>query len=105
MGSVLRTSAVDEDLWAIGDYIAQRSGSVERALLFLDKIKKKCEAHARQPHMGEARPDLGDDVRIFPVGNYVVIYQPLEDGILVLMVTRGARDLPRRFRERFGSQG
>lgn len=50
--------------------------------------------------MGDHRPDLGENIRILPVDSYVVIYEPLPDGILVLMVTRGSRDVPRLFGRR-----
>jgi toxin ParE1/3/4 len=53
--------------------------------------------------MGEARPDLGDEVRCFAVGNYVAFYRPLEDGILLLLVIHGARDIPTVFRESMSS--
>jgi plasmid stabilization system protein ParE len=38
------------------------------------------------------------------VGNFIVFYQPLEDGILVLVVLHGARDIPRLFRDSFGDR-
>jgi len=51
--------------------------------------------------MGDPRPDLGENIRCFPVGNYVVIYRPLGDGIIVLLVIHGAMDIPTAFRELF----
>ncbi len=100
MARVLREDSAERDLLEIGRFIASRSGSVDVALRFLDKINEKCDAYARQPLMGDARSDLGENVRLFPVDNYVVIYEPLPDGILILMVTRGSRDIPRVFRQR-----
>ncbi|MDA0589581.1 MAG: type II toxin-antitoxin system RelE/ParE family toxin [Planctomycetota bacterium] len=67
---------------------------------FLDRIGEKCQAYSRQPLMGDHRPDLGENIRLFPVDNYVVIYELLPEGILVLMVTRGSRDVPRLFGRR-----
>jgi len=32
-----------------------------------------------------------------PVGNYVIFYRPIEDGIVVIRVLHGARDLPELF--------
>jgi toxin ParE1/3/4 len=102
MARVLRTSEARQNLRDLGRYIAQQSGDRSLALRFLDRIARKCEQYARQPLMGDARPDLGPDVRCFPVGNYVVIYRPLPDGILVLLVVHGARDIPAVFRDLFG---
>lgn len=100
MARVLRADHVDNDLLEIGRFIAERSGSIDTALRFLDQIDEKCSQYAGQPEMGDARPDLGRNIRLFPVGNYVVIYQPLADGIIVLMVTRGNRNIPRVFAQR-----
>jgi plasmid stabilization system protein ParE len=33
-------------------------------------------------------------MRIWPVRSYVVLYQPLEDGVDIVQVAHGARDLP-----------
>ena len=44
------------------------------------------------------RPELGSGVRSFPVGKYVVFYLATEDGIKVIQVIHGARDIPVVFR-------
>ena len=100
MARVIRTTEARNDLKGIGRYIAERSQNRSIALRFLDNIDKKCRLFATQPEMGEPRPVLRPDVRSFPVDNYVVIYRPLQDGILVLLVTHGSRDIPRLFRRR-----
>ena len=94
MPTVLRTSAARNDLLEIGRFIASDSLSLKRALDFLDKIDAKCEQYATQPLMATARPDLGDQVRTFSVDNHVVIYQPIDNGIRVLMVVHSSRDIP-----------
>ena len=103
MARVLRTDQARDDLKAIGRYIAEQSQSRDIALRFLDRIDERCQIHATQPLMGEARPDLAEDLRCFPVSDYVVFYRPLSDGILVLTVIHGARDIPAVFRHLFGS--
>ena len=45
------------------------------------------------PESGSPRPEYGRDVRIVPVGNYLVIYRVDERGPLVLRVVHGAMDL------------
>lgn len=59
----------------------------------LDLVRQKMELYATQPELGESRPDLGSDVRHFPVKSYVVFYRPLDDGIEVLRVLHGSRDI------------
>ena len=48
---------------------------------------------ATQPMMGRARDELAPGVRSFPFGRYVVFYMPLDDGIDVVRVLHGARDI------------
>lgn len=43
--------------------------------------------------MGRARPELATGVRSFPFGRYVIFYAPLDDGIDVVRVLHGARDI------------
>ena len=94
MPHVIRTSAARDDLLEIGRFIAEESQSLDIALRFLDRIERKCQLYSTQPHMAATRPDLGENVHSFSVDNHVVIYQPVEDGIRVLMVIHGSRDIP-----------
>lgn len=101
MARVIRSAQARDDLKEIGRYIARESGDRSIAVRFLQRIGEKCEQYARQPLMGDARDELAENVRCFPIGNYVVFYQTLEDGILVLTVIHGARDIPKVFRQLF----
>jgi len=89
---------VKADVLSIRGHIAEQSQSRFIALRFLDKIDDRVNLLAENPHAGEARPDLGANVRGFPVGNYIIFYRPLDDGIEVLRILHGARDIPRVFR-------
>ena len=104
MARLIRTPEARASLKEIGRQIARESGSRAVALRFLDRINEKCQLCATQPGMGEARHDLAPGVRCFPVGNYVVIYRPMPDGIEVLLVTHGARDIPALYRRLFAGQ-
>lgn len=64
---------------------------------FLDALEATCELLAGQPLIGRPRPELGAGLRSFPVGNYLVFYTPLPDGIAVARVIYGGRDLPAQF--------
>ena len=97
------TPTAERDLGAIFDYIGREKLSPTAAANVLRQINDKCSSYARQMHMGSLRPDLGSEVRCFPVAGYVVIYRPLPDGILVLTVVHGARDIPAVFHNLFGS--
>ncbi len=100
MARVIRTLLAREDLKEIGRYIARESQDRSVAFRFLDSIEQKLQLYATQPEMGERRPDLGRNVRHFPVGQYVVFYRPIEAGIEILRVLHGRRDIPSILRRR-----
>lgn len=85
------------DLDGIYDYIGIENHSLLAADRFLDALGEKLHLYALQPQMGELRPDLGEDIRIFSFDNYVVIYRPCQDGIDVLRILEGRRDYPALF--------
>ena len=79
------------DLAEIWDYIAE--DSVTHADIFIETIEQKLKVLAERPGIGRTRDVLGDGLRSFPVGRYVIFYQPLQKGIDVIRVLHGARDL------------
>jgi toxin ParE1/3/4 len=48
---------------------------------------------ATQPMMGRAREELVPGLRSFPFRRYVIFYMPTGDGIDVVGVLHGARDI------------
>ena len=48
---------------------------------------------ATHPRVGRARPELGDDIRSFPVVPYVVFYRLLRSRIIVIRILHGRRDI------------
>jgi toxin ParE1/3/4 len=52
---------------------------------------------AGMPEVGRRREELSARLRSLPVGNYVIFYRPLENGVEVVRVLHGARDLPPLF--------
>jgi toxin ParE1/3/4 len=99
MARVIRTPLCRNDLKEIGRYIAEQSQSLDIAMRFLDAIDHRCTTYAESPLLGEACPDLGARVRRFSIGNYVVFFQPIEDGIELLRILHGARDIPAVWRK------
>lgn len=49
------------------------------------------------PRMGRKRPELAKSLRSYVVGNYVVFYLPTVDGIDVVRVLSGFRDIDAEF--------
>jgi toxin ParE1/3/4 len=65
---------------------------------FINALEETCELLAGHPLMGRSRPELGEGVRSFPVGNYLIFYTATPHGIDVARVIYGGRDLPRAFK-------
>ncbi len=101
MGSVVKTTAAEDSLLSIGQYIAAHSQSLETAVRVLLEIDQKLATYAEFPHMGQARPDLKKEARCFSVYDYVIIYEPRHDGILVLLAVHSAEDIEQKYRHLF----
>ena len=101
MTRAVRTSPANADLDAIWDYIAPHNPSAADRLI--DRIIKCCDRLATNPRIGSdcrnLAPGLPSDLRQFPVGNYVIVYRPIDDGIVVYRVLHGRRDIPQVFRD------
>lgn len=80
-----------EDLRDIWDYVSERNLPAADALL--DRFLDVAETLAEQPLAGRARPKLRPELRSFPVGEYLLFYEPQQDGIEVVRVLHGHRDI------------
>ncbi|BDI20174.1 hypothetical protein ANSO36C_59760 [Nostoc cf. commune SO-36] len=52
---------------------------------------------AAMPGIDRNRPELGEGIRSFPSGNYVIFYRTVEGGIQIMRVLHGARDIEKIF--------
>ena len=86
------TPQAEADLEEISDYIAL--DNAERAMSFIEEIRGHCEKIANAPLRYVARPELGRQLRSCAHGNYVIFFEPFEDGALILRILQGARNLP-----------
>jgi len=91
MPRVTRRPLAEADLLEIWDYIA--ADSLAAADRWVDRLDEQFRMLAAQPMMGRAREELAPGVRSFSFGRYVVFYMPLHDGIDVVRVLHGARDI------------
>ena len=79
------------DLTSIWDFIAD--DSVKAADALLNRIEETFDMLAHTPPPGRARSELALKLRSFPVGSYVIFYIPVSDGIEVIRVMSGRRDV------------
>lgn len=84
-----------KDINNICEYVA-RQNSQSASQLF-DAIRKKCNLVAEFPNMGKSFSRLSPNLRGFVVENYIVFYYPREDGIDIVRVISGYRDLESLF--------
>ncbi len=98
MARILRTRAALTDLLDLWIVIADDHGA-ERANTFIKKLEKALLTLSKQPLLGRARPELRDNLRAFPVNPYVLFYEPRDDGILLIRVIHGRRDIDALFGE------
>ncbi|MCC6124020.1 MAG: type II toxin-antitoxin system RelE/ParE family toxin [Pirellulales bacterium] len=76
-----------DEIW---HYIA--CDNITAADRLIDSIAERCRLFSANSEMGQKRPDLDVAIRCFSVGNYVIYFRPITDGIEVVRVLHGARD-------------
>ena len=94
---ILRSPEAERDIVEIGLYIAETS--LTYSDLFLESVETTLIALARMPRVGFTRnfrnPKYAD-IRIWRVKgfeNYLIFYRPITDGIEILRIIHGARDI------------
>jgi toxin ParE1/3/4 len=95
MPQILRTPQSELDVLEIATYISRDSFAAAERLV--DLFDARLKVIADNPGLGPFRPELGTDVQSFPVGNYILFYRRIPDGIELLRVLHGARDIRRLF--------
>lgn len=83
-----RASADLLDIWL---FIAQ--DSQEAADRHLSVLHEKFRTLSLQPGIGRRRDELRAGMRSFPAGKHIIYYRESRDGILILRVLHGARDV------------
>ena len=89
------SDAARSDLDEIWFYIAQ--DNTDAADRFLGAIVSRFPKLATMPQIGRAREELSPRLRSFPLGRYIIFYRPMENGVEIVRVLHGARDLPPLF--------
>lgn len=85
----------ESDLAEIRHYIARDNPSA--ADRQIDRYFQTFHLLGRNPGMGERRPELGEDLRTFSVGSYVIVFRPAPEGAQIVRVVSGYRDIEALF--------
>jgi len=92
MAHVSLTKAASTDLDELWNYIAIDRDNPEAANQLIDDFSETFEQLLRQPGSGQLLVQYSPILRRFPVRkNYVVFYEPTDDGILIIRVLHAAR--------------
>ena len=98
MARVIWTPVAESDLDDILYYIAvidRRPVTGERIYY---EIRDRVAQQVENRHQGQRHPHVPATWRYFRHKRWLIFYQPLDDGIEVMRVIDGSRDLPRHFK-------
>ena len=95
-GHILSQPAI-KYLEEIIDYFSNRN--VEAGERFINKFDNKCKNLANFPNMGRSYDDIKSFLRGLPLAGYIIVYRVIDDGIEVIKVISGDRDLESLFLE------
>jgi toxin ParE1/3/4 len=88
---VIHSQKARIDLLSIWSYVAEDYPNAADRLL--DTINEKCTLLSENTKLGQARPDISQNMRYFPVKNYIILYQEQPFGVEIIRVVHGSRDL------------
>lgn len=91
MPGFLRTRKARQDLVDI--WLNRAADDPEAADALLDLIEAKCALLAEYPFMGPARDDIRPGLRYSVVLEYLILYRVGEQGVEIVRVVHGRRDL------------
>lgn len=99
MSKVERSHASVADYEEIWRYIARDNPAAADRLI--TTFERHLATLATMPAIGREEPLLAINLRSFPVGNYLIFYRPTAEGIALVRVLHGARDItPEYFEEK-----
>jgi toxin ParE1/3/4 len=85
------TPAALRDLRGIHAFIAQDNPTAGAHLI--SKIERACEGLSEMPGQGRFRSEFAPGLRSFLVSPYLIFYREQADGIEIVRVLHGARDI------------
>jgi toxin ParE1/3/4 len=81
------------DIGEIVDYIAKADRRAARR--WAESVRAGCRRLSTNPGLGAARDEIRPTLRMFPIGNYLVLYEaleaPVKGGVLIVRILHTAR--------------
>ena len=91
MGTLTFTPAARQDLLDLWLIIA--ATNPKTADRIVDRIEAACTHLRDYPHLGPARPRIGDGARALIIDRWLALYKIEPEGVQIVRVIDGARDL------------
>jgi toxin ParE1/3/4 len=104
MPRIIRRERALDDLTEHWSYRALELGP-DSADMLIERIEKRLLLLAEYPESGAKRDELRPGLRRVPIGKLVLFYNPLRDGIELVRVLDGRRDLQAIFAEEEDDEG
>ncbi|MBE9057521.1 type II toxin-antitoxin system RelE/ParE family toxin [Sphaerospermopsis sp. LEGE 08334] len=95
MASIFQSPEAQNDLIEIWLYIRQDNEIAADRII--DAINEKLILLSESPQMGKLCEELAPSLRSFSVGKYLLFYRSVVDGIELVRVIHGARDIQNLF--------
>ena len=97
MARYLINVLASQDLNEIADYFA--ANNVKAGEKFFQDFNRKCNQLVSFPNSGKSYEEIYPQLKGIPLAGYIVFYRILDDGIEILRVISGCRNLPSIFTE------
>ena len=91
MARCLVTPRADRDLDSIWSFITVNNPRAADAMI--DRLTDAFDMLLTVPQAGRLRHEFHEDVRSFAIDNYVIFYRTVSEGIDILRVVHGRRDI------------
>ena len=85
------------DLNEIADYFVQTN--LEVGERFFREFNRKCQQLAAFPNSGKSYREIRTNLRGLSFEGYIIFYRLLDDGVEILRVVSGRRNLPSIFKD------
>ncbi len=92
MANPLFRAAARADLRGIW-WTSATTWSREQADRYLADLRRVSKRLATKPNLGRQRDDLREGLRVYPCGNHLIFYFPMDDGIDVVRVLHERMDI------------
>ena len=95
MSQFIISQSASRDLSSIVDYFVIEN--VEAGERLLQTFNQKCQQLVNFPNMGREYNNLRPGLRGLPINGHIILYQTITDGIEIVRVVNGRRNLKALF--------